>query len=250
MITISVPSSTPLRTRKFDRNLPLKTAGLAVWYDAYDPGTLSLDTSGNVSQWFDKSRNSYHLTQSTAGNRPRFVAGDGVELSTTTQSMSNSASINYTTGTTIFIAFKPTDVSGYNAYGGGELWFQFGGFAPGTTSDTAAWGSYRLQKNMLDDLWFGNAKIPGLEYISTNHRVVRYTAGSASTDFRSYGTNAKSGSFATSLYGGSGSTVAFGPIGQGRTIRFREFIAYDNGNLSDAETLRVENYLLAKWGLS
>jgi hypothetical protein len=51
----------------------------ALWLDAADSGTLTLDGSGNVEQWDDKSGNGRHATQSTAGSRPEFD-GSGSEL--------------------------------------------------------------------------------------------------------------------------------------------------------------------------
>lgn len=56
----------------------------ATWFDAADNSTVTLDGSGNVSQWNDKSGNDNHLKQSTADARPVYSNGlsldfDGVD---------------------------------------------------------------------------------------------------------------------------------------------------------------------------
>jgi hypothetical protein len=47
---------------------PKSISGLAAWYDAADSSTIS--TATGVSEWRDKSGNSYHLSQSVANNQP------------------------------------------------------------------------------------------------------------------------------------------------------------------------------------
>lgn len=48
-------------------------ADLLGWYDAQDSGSLTLSGS-DVTQWNDKSGNSMHLTQGTAGRYPQYSA--------------------------------------------------------------------------------------------------------------------------------------------------------------------------------
>lgn len=52
--------------RTFD---PRMFAGLQLWFDAADASTIT-ESSGAVSQWNDKSGNTYNVTQGTAGARP------------------------------------------------------------------------------------------------------------------------------------------------------------------------------------
>ena len=49
--------------------VPTSISGLKLWLDASDTSTISLSGSA-VTQWNDKSGNSYNFNQSTAGNRP------------------------------------------------------------------------------------------------------------------------------------------------------------------------------------
>lgn len=45
-----------------------------VWFDAMDLSTFTLDGSGNVSQWSDKSGTGNNAAQATSGKRPTYVA--------------------------------------------------------------------------------------------------------------------------------------------------------------------------------
>ena len=49
---------------------PTGISNLALWLDASDSGTITLDGSNNVSQWDDKSGENNHVTQATPGDRP------------------------------------------------------------------------------------------------------------------------------------------------------------------------------------
>lgn len=51
---------------------PRSIAGLAMWFDAADASSVTLN-SGNVSQWNDKSGNGRHATQGTALNQPTYT---------------------------------------------------------------------------------------------------------------------------------------------------------------------------------
>ena len=61
-------------SRRFAPNwTPAQIPGLALWLDAADASTITLNGS-DVSQWNDKSGNAYHLTQPTAALQPRYEA--------------------------------------------------------------------------------------------------------------------------------------------------------------------------------
>ena len=44
----------------------------ALWFDAADSSTIT-ESEGAVSQWNDKSRNAFHISQATAGSRPAYT---------------------------------------------------------------------------------------------------------------------------------------------------------------------------------
>ncbi len=54
---------------------PTSIPNLALWLDAADASTFTLDGSNNVEQWRDKSGGGRHVNQSTMANRPSYVTG-------------------------------------------------------------------------------------------------------------------------------------------------------------------------------
>jgi hypothetical protein len=55
-------------------SLPI-TNGLMLWLDASDASTIT-SSSGSVSEWRDKSSNSWHVSQATSADQPKI----GLEL--------------------------------------------------------------------------------------------------------------------------------------------------------------------------
>jgi len=53
---------------------PTELTNLALWLDAADASSITLDGSNNVEQWNDKSGNARHATQATVLNRPGYAA--------------------------------------------------------------------------------------------------------------------------------------------------------------------------------
>jgi hypothetical protein len=91
---------------------PASIANLKAWYDASDTATISLSGSA-VTQWNDKSGNSYNLTQGTAARRPTsgvntlnsknvitFDGNDVLQAATA----SNWTFLNNSGGATVFMA--------------------------------------------------------------------------------------------------------------------------------------------------
>jgi hypothetical protein len=56
----------------------------ALWLDASASGTITLDGSGNVEQWDDKSGNDNHFSQATASYRPEIGTNGGISQNSTT----------------------------------------------------------------------------------------------------------------------------------------------------------------------
>lgn len=56
------------------RFTPASLPDLAMWLDADDAGTITLDGSNNVSQWNDKSGFGRHVSQATVTLRPSYAA--------------------------------------------------------------------------------------------------------------------------------------------------------------------------------
>jgi len=68
-VTVTYPDSTGSAAWT-----PAQLTGLALWLDAADAGTITLNGT-DVSQWDDKSPNGYDLSQATAVNQPSLVTG-------------------------------------------------------------------------------------------------------------------------------------------------------------------------------
>lgn len=100
---------------------PTTVAGCVGWFDPTDAATITA-SGGAVSQWADKSGNSWHVTQPTAGNRPttgadtinglnaiKFVGSSAQSLFTpSAHQYAGSGVGNLTT----FAVVKPAGVSG------------------------------------------------------------------------------------------------------------------------------------------
>lgn len=56
---------------------PSDISNLALWLDADDAATITLDGSSNVEQWNDKSGNGYHVAQMDSACRPQLIT-DGL----------------------------------------------------------------------------------------------------------------------------------------------------------------------------
>ena len=80
---------------------PTSITGCALWLDASDSSSIT-QVSSAVSQWNDKSGNSYNFVQATAGNRPVYTTAGLNGLNTLTFTASSS---QFLTGTasTIFL---------------------------------------------------------------------------------------------------------------------------------------------------
>jgi hypothetical protein len=92
---------------------PADLTGLALWLDADDAGTITLNGS-TVSQWEDKSGNNYHVSQASGALQPRYVAAglngkpalnneDGRYLQRGTTPMFRNVA-----GATIVVVYQPT----------------------------------------------------------------------------------------------------------------------------------------------
>jgi len=108
---------------------PTDIPGLALWLDASDAASITLDGSNNVSQWNDKSGNARHVTQATVMNRPtpstatlNGLTAIKFEAKTLTHSLT------YTLGSFFVVWEHPTTFSGsyngicgYRSDGGSDL---------------------------------------------------------------------------------------------------------------------------------
>ena len=238
---------------------PTSIPNLALWLDASDASTLTLDGSNNVSEWRDKSGAARHLTQGTALNRPSYVTGvlnglpvvrpDGVN--DFLQSASQNASVWYGSGT------QQTTWIYLVAY------LSTGRFSLAVNPSLGASSSRMLLDRQpsgigTSDFQF-TAGATGAQILSAPYlspitawaiETVRWTNGGTPTLRRT--TTA-----ATNTYSAPGTltgTMADGlvvNVGYSTIVpanfNLAEWFIYSR-ELSDAEVAQIETYLLSKWG--
>jgi hypothetical protein len=240
---------------------PASIPNLALWLDAADASTITVDGSNNVSEWRDKSGNARHLTQGTALNRPSYVTGvlnglpvvrpDGVN--DFLESSAQTAATWYGSGTqqiTVMLLYglvaqdpaKNNLVGGLNtAVGGGtnRVLFERQPVGIGTSDAIITAGGtsqFITAAPQAGTAWF----------IET----IRWTNGGTPTMRR---TNTAG----TNTYNGAGTltgTMADNQkalVGYGATLAANfnaaEKLIYAR-NISDTEVAQIEAAWLAKWG--
>jgi hypothetical protein len=211
----------------------------ALWLDAADASTVTT-VSGAVSQWNDKSGNSRHATQSTAGSRPAYsstgfnslpgVTFDGIDDQLAhgcTQTGQYTLIAIYKVNSTQTGFRGVLNVGPNNDQGGSML------LARTTSSFVGSYGNNDINST------FAYANSQSLI------AIIEDDNGSATKSFWINGT--QSGTF-TNNPAGQGGTVG-GIVGQYAAITVAECLA-----LSVVATLnvrqRIEGYLAWKWGLT
>ena len=100
---------------------PSKLSGLALWLDAADASTITLDGSNNVEQWNDKSGNGRNATQTTVLNRPGYFTNQlnglpAIRGNSTTAHMTLSGP-NMSSGYTFVWVFNTATTTSSGIYG-------------------------------------------------------------------------------------------------------------------------------------
>jgi hypothetical protein len=253
---------------------PTQLSGLQLWLDASDATTLFDATSGGslvaadggVARWEDKSGNARHATQGTSANRPlrkttvqggkdvlRFDGSNDFLTSTDFLDLSSGQSI------TVLAVCKrsatnlvQTIISKFDGLGGG-----------GNESSEDGWGFRFNNTNKLN------------LYLAKDASYTQFTSNTdTESAFTLFAFKATAGSLTTTtaLYQ-NGTTLAASSTGSVQTLDntaypvrigiepyggvnyspfngdIAELIIY-NSALSDANRTLVENYLLAKWGIT
>ncbi len=263
--------------------------GLQAWYDASDSATLFDATTGGslvaadggVARWEDKSGNSRHMTQGTAGSRPtrKTAIQGGLDVlrfdgSADFMSVASStATFNFihTGDHTIFMAFKANVANsarrrlldncinnGSPSGGRGFSVAYFNDF--GTATPYSKIGQLVVNTNgaVRVNSYTGDNSYPNTTYCvltivgdpgnaTDGNRATFYNNGSAKSETPNGEGAALPTADATydlTLFtsgGDTNRTFAEGDVG--------EIILYDSA-LSNADRALVEDYLLAKWGIT
>ena len=242
---------------------PSAVAGLQVWLDASDASSLFDAASGGslvaadgaVARWQDKSGNARHATQATSGSRPlRKTSQQGGKDALLFDGVDDLLRVSYnaagSSGITIFAVFRRVSASTVYAFSNYEYSPGNGrGLLFGGTTSNAVNASGRPDgTSAFRSASSGNATtsyvVAAAQWNGANLLAYSNGAGQSSTP-------ASAASLQSSDSIVIGATYAADPalIQSFSSIGIGEIIVYDSA-LSDANRALVENYLLAKWGVS
>ena len=212
---------------------PTDIPGLALWLDASDAATITLDGSNNVSQWSDKSGNARHASQETALNRPSYTGSgqvNGINCPTFngTNHFLLTPAVTLSQPTTVFIALRPTSNS----------WFR--GIYDGSITRNAIFGNAGVV-----DIHAGTS-LPGTTALTLNSASqITAVFNGASSSTRVNRAARSSGNAGTdSLTGGVHVGRSYNSYWEGQIA---EVVAY-SGTLSTTQRDAVESYLASRWG--
>lgn len=238
-----------LRPRAAGGFNPRAISGLALWLDAADASTVTLNGS-NVSQWRDKSGNNRHAGQSTAANQPAWNTSPRNGRSTITWSNSSfmNGAMASATAYTVFAVIRYQSTSA-----GFSRFFSLGRTGAGDSSSPAHVPMYRVNSGENFASFSGSPRgqvtFPYNQFAvltsahdgaTVSNRINGGTAATASYSLT--GTNFTRYAIGTSL---DGAFDAFSTI-VGETC---EYLAYARAlSLSEQET--VWRYLGQKWGIT
>ena len=246
--------------------VPTDLAGLTLWLDAADTGTISLSGSA-VTQWTDKSANAYTFTQATASYQPvsgtTTQNGKNVMVYNTNDSLAATSAasvwkfLSDSSTFTAFVAGKTTDaaaqqivMSTYSG-SGNSVGVSFGtessnnishstlrgvSGSPAVKNDSAnnALGTAYTYLSLLSDA--GNAT-------AANRSDIRVLQGSAIKNNTFSFTPSTSNPFQSLRIGDYIQGGGVGWIGQ-----VGDILIY-NSLLSAGDLLKVQGYLATKWGV-
>lgn len=230
--------------------VPTDISGLALWLDASDASTLTLDGSNNVSQWNDKSGNDRNAVQASTIRRPSLTTvanGRTALLFDGIDDQLRSPYPNTSTTVTAFVVFTKSAAGGsFNTF------CRMIGAFHGTT-DASDWNTtsgFSYQWNL------GASKIQFTRNSSAIAQINSSSFGRISLGaFRRSGTEIShwfNGSTATGTTGATAfasDNIAMGGQNADGWLNgyIAEIIIY-NSAISDASVDTVNAYLKAKWG--
>lgn len=240
--------------------LPTDIAGLALWLDAADAATLTLDGSNNVSAWADKSGAGLSAAQATTTKRPSYTStnrinGINIVDFDGTDDCLQIASITLPVDSTIFAVFDQDNASTkqffieHSSNAGSSNGFWIASITPAIVVRRAP----HINSNVPSTL----ASIQG-----TAARVITGVVNRALSATGAINRMRLDGSELTMVASGSNSgttvsesnvtdTLNIGARNNGASLAFdgglAELLIY-SGVLSAGNITAVEDYLSAKWG--
>lgn len=225
--------------------VPTDISGIQVWFDANDTATIT-QVAGLVSQWDDKSGNSYHATQAVGANQPltgsrtinskNVIKFDGVSenmgVGAGAYGISNG-------NNTLFVVFAKDGAADQYArpFTGNSGTFRYGAYADTTLSGVGFINC--INTNQPTDAWTSDTNPLCFAGTRSGTSLSAYVNGGTPTT----NANGTSNTLSSLVIGGGAVSFAFmnGVVA--------EIIAY-NSVLSTTDMNRVGQYLAAKWGIT
>ena len=206
-------------------------ADLALWLDADDVATISLNGS-TVSQWDDKSGNDRHASQATAANQPEYTSS-GLNGKPVLTFNGSPDSLNFQG---VHDAQWSLAIVG-QASGVNQAFIQFGGFNQFGSLFIEA-GAYKARPVGST---FASAPFTPAEQV-----IITTAYDVATTDIWKNGTIGTQGAV------GGVASNASSTIGRLQNVYplngFMGEVVVSNGVLSTADRQKLEGYLAWKWG--
>jgi hypothetical protein len=247
-----------------------KITNCVVWLDASDTSTLTINGSGYVTAWADKSGRGLSFQQATVGSQPRMTNAwkngkNAVAFDKEVQYLESTARLNYSlTGYTFFCVYDnatPAQPSG-NTEGNSSLfaiyentittnpsfWFvtKSNGQTYPNTQHTGAVDvtdlvltGVPMNTPLLATTWWSQALIKKYIVLSNG------TNGTSTNANLALSLNASS---AKARVGTQKTSVTYEPYGRSFSGNVGEILMYDR-KLEDAEISVIQSYLTSKWSL-
>lgn len=225
---------------------PTDLPGLAIWLDADDPATITLNGS-NVASWTDKSSNGFIFSQGNAPQQPPLVSAainsrpalqfDGGD----TQGLVASGGVDTGIGTGPFyiaVVAQPANI-GVDPYPG---FFGWPTWDWGFELNSGVWNLWGLGGNLL----FNTPPVAAPTLVEVN----RDPASVATAVFNGV-TDSVSGVRADAL--GTGTAIMGAAAGPGVSDSWNGLIAeivIGAGDLTTQQRTDLRNYLAVKWGIA
>ena len=217
---------------------PTSISGLQLWLDASDSSTI-IQSGGNVSQWNDKSGNSYNASQSTGANQPAYITAgqNGLNLlrfTTTGQSLTINSALTSSSVYTAFVVW----LSRNNTNSGLQAGFYI---APALLFNASGLGSYNW-------LAYRISGADDSQYSIYNNYHISAIAQSDTSDFNMYtDANSPTASSGASQYSSlTKSIIGTDEYNQTFIGDICEIIYYPK-LLTGTQIAQVQAYLQAKW---
>ena len=227
---------------------PADLTGLALWLDADDASTITLNGS-TVSQWDDKSGNNRHATQGVAANQPTYSAAEfngkpALTFDGTNDSLSIASTALFSSGNadlSMFFVYNSIASSGYGTifanFSEGNLQLLYSISIP----YASPWGLY-----LNADLDLSNGV-----YVQNKKSIIGMIRNSGVFTGYTDGTTDLSASNSASVYTESDTQsqwyIGRSTEGESGNVEIAEVICI-NSSLSTTDRQKLEGYFAWKWG--